>query len=104
MEPEASLPQSQVPAICPYPEPARKVLNRYSNSGHEVSATVIFVAYLLIFLVTEIKRYLYSCVANVFISRLTVSPVVLACVKMRTSLERLLPVLNERAGSSVGGL
>ena len=23
MEPEGSLPQSQVPAICPYPEPAR---------------------------------------------------------------------------------
>ena len=23
MEPESSLPQSQMPAICPYPEPAR---------------------------------------------------------------------------------
>jgi len=23
MEPEGSLPQSQVPAICPYPEPAQ---------------------------------------------------------------------------------
>jgi hypothetical protein len=57
MEPEGSLPQSQEPATCPYPEPSRKVPNRYSNSGHEVSTKSIFVAYLLIFLITEIKRY-----------------------------------------------
>jgi len=69
-----------------------------------VSTKGIFVAYLLIFLITEIKHYLYSCVANVFIFRLTVSPVVLACVKMKTSLERLFRVLNELAGSSVGGM
>jgi hypothetical protein len=33
MEPEGSLPQSQVPATCPYPEPAWSISLHAFNSG-----------------------------------------------------------------------
>jgi len=41
MEPEGSLPQSQVPATCPYPEPAwsspyPQILHLYSNNNRNI--------------------------------------------------------------------
>ena len=37
MEPEGSLPQSQVPAICPYPEPAPSSSHSYIPRPEEPS-------------------------------------------------------------------
>ena len=51
MEPEGSLPQSQVTAACPYPEPARSThLYDKPTNALDVCMTVILPMYIMVFL------------------------------------------------------